>query len=220
MVITTILDSKRQKLLPYFHKLPSQFYLAGGTGLALQLGHRLSDDFDFFCQEAFDTQQLYEQLTDDIFTDCSLTIVQESTNTLDVLTENQIKLSFIRYRYPLQYKLIETEFFLLADLRDIAPMKVIAANQRATPKDYFDLYCLLEKVSLKEIFEVAEKKYPQFNPILYLKGLTYFEDCDTAKPKMIHSEISFEQVQEKLIQEANQLFEHYRRREQRQKSPE
>ena len=220
MDITTILDTKRQKLLPYFQKLPSQFYLAGGTGLALQLGHRLSDDFDFFCQEEFDTQQLYEQLTDDIFTDSSLTIVQESTNTLDVLTENQIKLSFIRYRYPLQYKLIETEFFLLADFRDIAPMKVIAANQRATQKDYFDLYCLLEKVSLQEIFEAAENKYPQFNPILYLKGLTYFEDCDTAQPKMIHSEISFEQVQEKLIQEANQLFEHYRRREQRQQSPE
>ncbi len=174
----------------------------------------------FFCQEEFDTQQLYEQLTDDIFTDCSLTIVQESTNTLDVLTENQIKLSFNRYRYPLQYKLIETEFSLLADYRDVASMKVIAANQRATQKDYFDLYCLLEKVSLKENFEAAENKYLQFNPILYLKGLTYFEDCDTARPKMINSEISFEQVQEKLIQEADQLFEHYRRREQRQQSPE
>ena len=175
MDIATILDSKRQKLLPCFQKLPSQFYLAGGTGLALQLGHRLSDYFDFFCQEEFDTQQLYEQLTDDIFTDSSLTIVQESTNTLDVLTENQTKLSFIRYRYPLQYKLIEqvvrhphaidTEFLCLPPLD--RSLSRIRARGELGKSDPLSAHCLTTVFTLDSRFALN-------SATLTLKGLVGF----------------------------------------------
>jgi len=34
------------------------FYLAGGTGLALQLGHRKSNDFDFFSEKPFNTDAM------------------------------------------------------------------------------------------------------------------------------------------------------------------
>lgn len=90
-------------------KLPPHFYLVGGTALALQLGNRISDDFDFFCDNAFDTHELYTTLTQDIFTDGQLKIIQESANTLDILNESQVKLSFIRYRYKLIYSLIHFE---------------------------------------------------------------------------------------------------------------
>jgi hypothetical protein len=47
----SVLDQKRKKLLPLFQIFKKDFYLAGGTGLALQLGHRKSYDFDFFLKK-------------------------------------------------------------------------------------------------------------------------------------------------------------------------
>ncbi|MGK5094988.1 nucleotidyl transferase AbiEii/AbiGii toxin family protein [Deltaproteobacteria bacterium TL4] len=209
MIHSAILDTKRQALLPYFSKLPQQFYLAGGTGLALQFGHRISDDFDFFCAEPFDTQDLYATLTQDVFTDINLTIIQEAKNTLDVLTDSKVKLSFIRYRYHLLYELINTEHFPIADYHDIAAMKLIACAQRATQKDYIDLYVLLEHLSLKDIFTVAAQKYPDFNLIIYLKSLTYFDDCDDTPVHMLRADISVDAVKQRLTQEAYKLFDDY-----------
>jgi len=57
-----ILDEKRKDILPLFRKLKNKFYLAGGTALALQLGHRDSIDFDFFSEDEFDTRELFEKL--------------------------------------------------------------------------------------------------------------------------------------------------------------
>jgi len=51
----TVLDARRTKLLPALRSLKGAFYLAGGTGLALQLGHRISVDFDFFTDQHFDS---------------------------------------------------------------------------------------------------------------------------------------------------------------------
>lgn len=213
MHFETVLDHNRQKLLPYFNKLPPYFYLVGGTGLALQLGRRISDDFDFFCEDTFNTHDLYTILTQDIFTNMRLTIIQESSNTLDVLTESQIKLSFIRYRYKLIYPLIQTGYFPIADFRDIAAMKLIATAQRSTQKDYFDLFFLIERLTLKEIFEIAKHKYPEFNPVIYLKSLTYFDECDTVTPRLVKPNITFEVVKKRLRKEAHALFEIYRQNE-------
>ena len=38
--------------------------LAGGTGLALQLGHRISNDLDFFLADRFDVGALRRSLAD------------------------------------------------------------------------------------------------------------------------------------------------------------
>ncbi|MEJ2618234.1 MAG: nucleotidyl transferase AbiEii/AbiGii toxin family protein, partial [Ignavibacteriaceae bacterium] len=52
----SILDKKRKDLLPLLKEFKDKFYLAGGTALALQLGHRSSDDFDFFSFEHFEIE--------------------------------------------------------------------------------------------------------------------------------------------------------------------
>lgn len=57
-----ILDQKRLALLPLFKSFKEGFYLAGGTALALQIGHRDSVDFDFFSEEDIDTKELFERL--------------------------------------------------------------------------------------------------------------------------------------------------------------
>ena len=180
MFFDAVLNDKRKKILHLLKKIPQFFYLAGGTGLAIQLGHRISDDFVFFCDNEFDTHALYSTLTHDIFVNEPLKIIQESPNTLHILTKSKIKLSFIRYRYKLIYNTIKTDYFRIASFHDIACMKIIATAQRSTQKDYFDIFFLLKKLTLQEIFKIAEKKYPEFNPIIYLKGLTFFDECDNA----------------------------------------
>lgn len=59
-----ILPSNQQELLPYLTPLKQCWYLAGGTALALQIGHRESVDFDFFCEESFDTKALFASLSE------------------------------------------------------------------------------------------------------------------------------------------------------------
>lgn len=207
MNFKTVLDEKRLEILPFFVHLPPTFYLSGGTALALQLKHRVSNDFDFFTAQPFDTQQLYEKLHYDIFKEYPLTIIQEAENTLDLLTKNHIKISFLRYRYPLIRPLHNTPYFQVADYLDIGASKLVAITQRATQKDYFDIYYLLEKSSLKELFETAQKKYPVFNPVIYLKALTYFDDCDTTAPDLLAKQVDFEEVQRVLTSEATALFD-------------
>jgi hypothetical protein len=42
-----ILPESQRKVWPQLDDVPSHFVLYGGTGIALQLGHRNSEDFDF-----------------------------------------------------------------------------------------------------------------------------------------------------------------------------
>ena len=45
-----ILSKKQQKLLPLVAKFNVDYYLVGGTALALYIGHRASIDFDLFTE--------------------------------------------------------------------------------------------------------------------------------------------------------------------------
>lgn len=207
MYFEKVLDKQRLQLLPFFKQLPGKFYLTGGTALALQLGHRISYDFDFFTPDSFDSTLLLEELTTGVFKDLSVKVIQEAENTLDVLINEQVKASFLRYRYNLIYPLIEEKHLNISDIRDIAATKIVAAGQRATQRDYFDLYFILKQITLKEMFEIAQKKYPNFNRLHYLKSLTYFEDCDSAPPNLIDSQVSFKEIKKTLYKEAHILFD-------------
>ena len=206
MRFDNVLNQAGLQVLPYFKKLPEGFYLSGGTALALQIEHRISIDFDFFSPQSFDTQKLFTMLSFEIFGDLKLTIIQEAENTLDVLTANQVKISFLTYRYPTVYPLIQTPYFKVADQLDIGASKLVAITQRSSQKDYFDIFFILQQFSLEKLFEVAEKKYPTFNPVLYLKALSYFEDCDPTTPQLVSTTVSFDEVKQELTTEAQTLF--------------
>ncbi len=207
MYFEKVLDKQRLRLLPCFGQLPDNFYLTGGTALSLQLGHRTSYDFDFFTPDSFDSAHLLEELTNSVFKGLGVKVVQKAENTLDVIIDGQVKASFLRYRYKLVYPLIKERHVNISDIRDIAATKLVAAGQRSTQRDFFDLYFILKQISLKEIFEIAQKKYSNFNNLHYLKSLTYFEDCDSASPNLIDSQVSFEDVKKRLYKEAHILFD-------------
>ena len=176
-----VLDKKRKKLLSQLIFLRKYgFYMAGGTALALQLGHRTSLDFDFYTEKKFDNEKLLRELGKR-FKDIKL--IQNPEQTL-IVKINRKEISFFHYPYPLIYSLVRNkEIPPLASKKDIAATKVMAIIQRGTKRDFIDIYFLIKEFGLKEIFEIANKKYPSFNKYLALQALTYFEDAEKEKKK-------------------------------------
>lgn len=201
-----ILDSERRNILPLLATLKETFYLAGGTGLALQLGHRDSVDFDFFQENSFFTEKLIEQLIT-LFQPGSLKVVQEEKDTVSILVDEQLKLSFFSYAYPLAEPLLDSEFFKLASVKDIGCMKLSAITSRSTLKDYVDLYFILHTVQLRELLSLANMKFPIIDSNVILKSLTYFDDVDQIPISYKHGHtVSFEEIKKFLEMKVQELM--------------
>ncbi|MFQ5681110.1 MAG: nucleotidyl transferase AbiEii/AbiGii toxin family protein [Candidatus Omnitrophota bacterium] len=172
-----ILDKKRVEILPglEFLRRGYGFYLAGGTALALQIGHRTSLDFDFYCRREFDAGKVLESFRDGLG---QVTLIQGlSSNTLIVRIRG-IEISLFYYRYPLVKKAVRIEYIDLASKEDIAAMKLIAIIQRGKMRDFIDLYFLMKEFTLDEIFGWTKRKFSAFNPYLGLRALTFFKDAE------------------------------------------
>ncbi len=109
-------------MLPLFGAFKKQFYLAGGTGLALQIGHRDSADFDFFTPDHFDVAALHSNLIE-IFGGEKIIATLEEKDSLNVVIDDEMKLSFLRYAYKLIDPCIEEEYLKIASMKDIACLK-------------------------------------------------------------------------------------------------
>lgn len=172
-----ILDAQRRAFLPALAWVREEgFYLAGGTALALQIGHRDSIDFDFFKEGGFDAEQLFDRLR--AATDLPIVKVQEERNTLGVVIDAGIKVSFMRYPYSLLKPLLRADHMDLANLADIGCMKLSAITGRGTMKDYVDLYFILQRMPLQELLALCAVKLPQLDRGFILKALAYFDDLE------------------------------------------
>lgn len=200
-----ILDKERLKLLPLLKEFGKSFYLAGGTALALQIGHRDSIDFDFFSLDDFSTRVLFKKIEKAIVKH-SIKKIQEEENTLSVLVDNRIKISFFTYKYKLIEKLINAENVRLASVIDIGCMKLSAIVARAVIKDYVDIYFILQKTPLKRLLNAAERKFPDIDINLILKSLVFFNDIEEDPIIFKHGhKISFQTVKLFLSRAVAQL---------------
>ena len=193
-----VLDKNRLKLLPklkFFKK--KWFYLAWWTSLALQYWHRESIDFDFFINENIDTEILFKEILEE-FKEEKIIKTYEENNTL-YIEINDIKISFMTYKYDLLKKLIETEYLnLLSDI-DISAMKLWAIQNRATNKDYVDLYYILQNYSLITIIsKFYEKFWYIVNENMSKKSLIYFDDIEEQE-LILHKNLTFEEVKVFLV---------------------
>ena len=194
-----ILDKKRLDILPLLKEFKSDFYLAGGTALALQIGHRDSVDFDFFSQNNIDTEKLFLKLKE-VFLKHKIIKIQEEKNTLTILVDENIKISFFSYDYELLEAKHDEENIFLASIEDIACMKLSAILSRATNKDYIDLYYILKNISLENLLFLAKKKFADIDTNLILKSLVYFEDVLIEPIIFKHNkQVDFEKVKEFLV---------------------
>src|SRR3989339_21131 len=134
-----ILNKDRKNILHLLRYFKKEFYLAGGTGLALQIGHRDSADFDFFIKGDFFTVDLFKKIKT-LFAGYNIKKTQEDKDTLSVSVGGNIKLSFFTYKYKLINHIISDSNLTIASILDIGCMKLAAITGRATEKDYIDLY--------------------------------------------------------------------------------
>lgn len=202
-----ILDAKRKELLPLFNPFKQRYYLAGGTGLALQIGHRKSEDFDFFTSQPFSTANLFSK-TVKYLVKHTLVKIQDEENTLTIVVDDNVKISFLYYAYPLLKPLLEEKDLKIASIMDIGCMKLSAITGRATLKDYVDLYFILKSVSFKELIASSKKKHSSLDTNLVLKSLIYFDDIRTDPIEFIPGyAVSFDQVKTFLTDEVKKYFE-------------
>jgi Nucleotidyl transferase AbiEii toxin, Type IV TA system len=164
------------------------FYLAGGTGLALHLGHRFSVDLDLFSTDETAVGPDQRDAMRNFLDDPSLSITHDNDGTF-VVTWQDVGISFFRLPlYPLVQSPVLLDGIPLATIPEIGAMKLAAIIDRGTRKDMVDLYYLLQVVSLETIFEVASVKYARVRsfPISTVRALAYFTDAEALPmPRML-----------------------------------
>lgn len=170
-----ILNNNQLELLPLVKHFKREFYLVGGTAIALHLGHRRSIDFDLFKSGRLVLKRILNKIS--AFRSYTVTRrVEEQLN----LTMNDVKFTFFEYPYPIDANCKFEDIIKLPDLLSLASMKVFALGRRSKWKDYVDLYFILkDHYTVKQIVVASENIYGQlFSEKLFRAQLSYFDDID------------------------------------------
>lgn len=181
----------------------SQMYLVGGTALALQLGHRVSQDFDF-CVKG---NVLAENIARDLGSVGKFTVdVLEPPHTILGKFEG-IKLSVFRYDYKMLVPFVYYQNVALASVKDIAAMKLSAISGRATKRDYVDVYVIAQQYSFEEQFSWYDKKFGVLgnNTYTLIKALGFFDDAEIDEMPEMLTPVSWEQVKSFLLAQSQRL---------------
>lgn len=174
--------------------ISAEFYLAGGTALALQLGHRLSVDLDFFSQTQSDIPALMEPLRHAL-KGFSPILSDSSWGSL-VFLANNVRVGFYGYGYDLVKPLLKIENFSLASVEDIGLMKLDALLSRASRKDFHDLYELCKRIELRELLKLAPQKYPDVRDFeaQVARHLAFFDRAEQESPVPLIEQVEWETV--------------------------
>jgi len=200
-----ISDEMRQVMTTFARsEIGAGFYLAGGTALALQLGHRRSFDLDYFSSTE-DVPSLRPQLAQALDT-FEPVLADTSWGNLVFLVSG-VRVGFYGYGYPLVAPLRVIEGVPLASLPDIGLMKLDALQGRASRKDFHDLYAICQCMTLRELFDLAPRKYAATRDFeaQVVKRLPFFERAEAEEPLPLLEEVSWETVKSFFRQQAIEL---------------
>ena len=183
-------------IAPLFPLLPKfrGFYLSGGTGMALQLGHRISADFDLFSNEEIKKSLLTE--VQKIFVGKTIIPLVNDKEELTVFV-NGGKITFLHYPFPVIRKFVYCKNVPVLSYKEIAATKAYTIGRRGSLKDYIDLYFAMKtgKMKLKEIMDLAQKKYSTaWNDRLFLEQLIYLNDIEDSPVKFLKKPITKRQL--------------------------
>jgi hypothetical protein len=158
-------------------------YLAGETALALQLGHRMSVDLDFFTQEKFDENLVATELS-------QISSFKEDQRAWATVLGRigKTRFSIFHYKYRILDPLLQFEGIKLVGKRDIATMKIHAISDRGVKRDFIDVYLLAREFTLAQMLDCYNEKYGSLDSKSYqlIKGLSYFADAeDDEMPRML-----------------------------------
>lgn len=175
-----ILPESQKRLLHKITKALSDadFYLAGGTALALQIGHRQSIDFDWFISKLGDPEILFNRLKSANI-DFSVTSTAIETVYLNI---DNIQVSFFGYNYPMLQPIIVHPVYSMrmAGTGDIACMKLSAIASRGSRKDFTDLYFIVKLFKpLEDYLKLYTQKFSTRDIGHIVRSLVYFEDAES-----------------------------------------
>ena len=174
--------------------------LVGGTSLALQYGHRLSIDLDFFGDFIADLDAVKS-----ILSKFGNLVYRYNTRSIFAFVINDIKVDLVNYKYPWIDEEITLEGIRLASDKDVAAMKLNAIAGRGSKKDFIDLFWLLKKYSIGEMLSFYNAKYEDGNQFAVLKSLNYFQDAEKQKVDML-VDVSWREVKNTIDNHYNNFI--------------
>ena len=173
-----ILNEDQVQLLDLIKKFSTNFYLVGGTAIALHLGHRRSIDFDLFTDNTFDPMAIRNKI---ILSKPIEYTYSQGVGELTVLICN-VKITFFHYPFIIERLTYLDTYIKFPDLITLGAMKAFALGRRAKWKDYVDLYFIFQKYSLKELIDKTNYIFKsEFNEKLFRTQLAYFDDIDNSE---------------------------------------
>jgi hypothetical protein len=175
--LSTVENSTLQTLEEVFelHEIKSQFALAGGTSLALQIGHRMSVDLDIFSEEPFSTDELNLELNAHFKGDYELLGLKKSMLFTNI---KKVKCDFIREPAKTIRPHVFMEGVRLYSVEDVCAMKMHTICGRGKKKDFFDIYALLQNFSWEEMLGWFQEKYGDTQFYYLWRSIKYFEDAE------------------------------------------
>lgn len=201
-----VLPVQELRLWASLSRLPSlhSFYLAGGSGLALHLGHRESDDLGFFSPRSFRPERLARALA----TVVALEQLRLGDGSIECWMA-RFKVQFLHYPYRLLRPMHRMKYGPLADPLDIALMKLIAISQRGSKRDFIDLACFLRHyphISLGELLELLRRKFGKINRAHQLRALFYFVDAESEPMPRMRWSLPWNEVKAQLEEAVREIL--------------
>ena len=190
-----------------------EFYLAGGTGLALLIGHRRSVDLDFFSRanhlDSDGRRSLLIRLKP--FREWELLEAKEGTVQGRI---GAVRVSFFWYPEPLVGPLVRKGAVRIASFEDIGLMKLAAVIGRGSRKDFVDLYAICRRVPLERLLALGPRKFKDVRdfPLQALKALCYFDDAQREPPVVSPRPVSWDRVEAFFSRSARSIGGRYLRR--------
>jgi predicted nucleotidyltransferase component of viral defense system len=180
----------------------SGFNLAGGTALALRIGHRISVDLDFFGDKNFSTEEILDLMAGEK----PISIISQHKNIL-ILNVQNVKVDFVSYQYPLIAKPIVEGVIRMLATSDIAAMKLAAIAGRGRKRDFYNLYFMLKEFSMKQMIDFYNQKFHDGSEMMVARSLTFFDDADTDEiPRMFAPTVSWEEIKMTTLKEVKNLY--------------
>ena len=176
-------------------ELVPRFYLAGGTALALQLGHRRSVDLDFF-SETDEVRPETHRRAAHVLRSFDPEIVEQAWGNLVFGIQGGLRVGFFGYGYRLVAPPLLAVGVPLASLVDIGLMKLDALATRASRRDFYDLYALVEHVPFRQLFDRAPEKYPSVRDFeaMVVRRMVYFERAEQEETPLLLRPVGWETV--------------------------
>ncbi|MBQ6064127.1 MAG: nucleotidyl transferase AbiEii/AbiGii toxin family protein [Prevotella sp.] len=175
-MFSEILNNQQMQLLPLMAQFRREYYLVGGTAIALYIGHRRSIDFDLFKPSAINHKRNLDKIAAYPFPHIVTRRVSEQMN----LVVNNVKITFFQYPFPIEPTTKFDTYFRLPSLLQLAAMKAYALGRRSKWKDYVDLYFLLSDFfTIPDISTIATQTFGElYSEKMFRSQLCYFDDID------------------------------------------